>query len=135
MLQRLAVAFVVCSTIIVIFLHNPLSGWSILDTSRKESGWARPCTDAEREELRQTYRTANKAIPTGNGWSDAQIEKDVAACTVPEQAYLPFAQWSSNSPHLPWFGSVLNITSLLVTVTLLCLAVVLLFRRRPANTR
>jgi hypothetical protein len=135
MLTRIAIAVFACTSIIVVFLHNPMSGWRYETLSNPYAVQSRPCTDGEREELRQTFMTANKAVPAGNGWTDAQIERNVAGCTAPIRSFLPFELWASKEPHQPWFGSVLNVLSLLVMVALLCAIVVYLFARKAPRAR
>ena len=90
LIQRSSLAGALCLSIVAVFLHNPLPGYSI-EVSQPAS--ERPCTDAEKRKMRDDYLFV-ETLPNRSGYTREQIEEKVRSCTILESLtrYLPVDQ-------------------------------------------
>ena len=129
MIQRFAIAFATCGFIIAVFLHNPISGWTYEETF--DAGTWRPCTEQETRKWIAPF----KELQAQTKMSDADIQERARACTAyaARTDLLPFASWTSNQPHVQWFGSVQNIAMASACLALMCIVVLAVFRKPAAR--
>ena len=134
MVSRLTLAFSVCALLVLLFLHNPIGGWTYSRTYKPGFGEdTRSCTADEKREWRQLYVDTRHIFK----FTDAQIEEKAALCVASnvETELLPLSEWKSNAPHAPWFGSVANVLSAVATIGLMCASVVIILRPRGRATK
>jgi hypothetical protein len=132
-IQKSSLAAFICGIVVAIFLHNPLSGYTV-EVEQKHTE-ERACTEAERRELRDNYIWAEKNLKP-SGYTAEEIEEKVRQCTSPEfpAIYLPFDLWHSNAPHVLWFGYILNVLFTAVCIAIMAGTVFLLFRTSRTAT-
>ena len=131
--QRTSLAAFICLIVLAVFLHNPLSGYTI-ELEQHPVG-PRPCNEAERRELRDNYIWAEKNLKP-SGYTPEQIEQKARECTsldYPTQ-YLPFEFWHSNWPHIFWLGNVANLLFTLLCLAVMAGSVTVVFRTRATKS-
>lgn len=131
LIQKIVISSSICLVILMIFLQNPLSGYSVERDTRFDA--AKPCDIDEKREMREAYIAVEKISPGGN--TLLQIEEKVSKCmsTYVRTEYLPFDQWRSNLPLVYWLGSVLNLLFSTCTVAVMAGVVFLVFRKPAPN--
>ena len=137
-LQKTLVFGVVFFCIVGVFLHGPLGGYSSFS---KEVKIMLSCSNEERLAQREVVlaKIRNKEKPYDQrppGISEEQMAIFLTSnCQVPgvKTVYLPFDYWSSASPVVWWFGYIQNLIAYLISVLLIGLAGVIIFKTKSKN--
>lgn len=130
--QKASLATFICLVVLLVFLHNPLSGYAI-EIEQHPLG-PRPCTEAERKQLKESYEWAERNLKP-SGYTAEQIEQKARECTslvFPPQ-YLPFDLWQTKLPHIYWLGFVVNLLFTVLCLAVMTSAVFFIFRTRSGT--
>lgn len=143
--QRKGFAITLILMVFLVFLHNPLDGYRIDESSIRFKEDRNPkCSKQEfKDRIKFEYQSKwplNKwnefadadPLPVNiDKWSDAKIyewrndfavkaaklnEKCITLLTYYDEETLPFSEWESKSPMIFWFGSVIHILGALFFV-------------------
>lgn len=128
--QKFCVAAGVAMTVLTVFLHNPISGYYI--EIKQMAVGPRPCTEAEKSEVRENYTWAEKNLKP-SGYTPEQIEQKAQECTSFDYppAYLPFDLWRSNEALVPWLGYVTHLLFALACIAAIATSTAFIFRSAP----
>ena len=130
-ISKSVLAVSICVVILSLFLNNPASGWVV--SEQLNAGASRSCTASELREYRVAYDETKKMF----NLTEEKIQEYMKLCSKPssETRILPISQWSSIGPHQIWFGSVLNLLSLVVALGLINLTVWLVFKTNSVEQK
>lgn len=146
--QKVSIGILFATVVLLIFMHNPMSGYVHEGNFYKVDRPLAPCDDRDREMYRDFltafYRDIHNRdrliIPNGD---PNQVEKAITSqvdrchllapgiptsgATTPEflRAELEFSEWRSVDPLIGWLGKIVNLIGALVAVILICAGFVL----------
>jgi len=140
--QKLALSGFASLILILLFIHNPLSGYVIeqINPLYEQGVHKVPCTPSEKAAYREEMMSLEGGWTKlrGEPWTEegrkieaAYIESSVAECTksVPYKITAPFSQWKSNEPLINWFGSAAIIIQLIVILGIIFSIIFFLFKK------
>ncbi len=135
--QKIAMAAATCLAVLAIFMHNPMSGYTVKSRPIGLNSVLSPneCSEAEKAEWRETFRTGKRLKL--NNYTPEEIEEKVKECRSygdPDEL-LPFDQWMSNHAHWGWLGGVKNLLFTLgsIFVAAVCVAYIFHTPKLPAD--
>ena len=156
--QRLIGGIALSVWVLVVFLHNPISGYTTSsETTVAVTTPLEPCSDQDREEYRSFLTDFYNSEMSADqrrfaeqlGGVSQQIDRRVNNCHLlkpglqTDSSYQPgvqtvvthhpFSQWHTNSPLFSWFGVLIHaIYSMLATVIVAAVFICFVF---PAQAK
>jgi len=141
-IQKITLSVFVSLLLILYFLHNPYSGYVLkkINPLYERGITSISCTPSEKADFKKEMLSLEDGWTKlwGDPWTEesrkkeaAYIDSSVEACkkSVPYEIMAPFSEWRTNEPLLNWFGFIINMYQLLVSLILLFAVVFFLFKK------
>jgi hypothetical protein len=130
-IQRILLVAAIILIVIGIVLHNPLSGYDIPLAEYVVT----PCSDRERaaykKQLEELKSSGIRFADDDPAKDDQYIQQMIRECVnLPSESYGPLKEWRSSSPSVEWFGSILNLFTYLIAVSVAGVSGIIIFREK-----
>lgn len=128
-MQRIGVFVAVFISILLIFLHNPIHGHTLMYDNSDNIKWEfkkrQECIDFDKL-VGQWPRVSQQEIE--------QARKKIEFIGCYNDVLLPFNQWESNAPILEWLGPIVNLLWALCATWAAAIAWLILMRGTDDNS-